>query len=1094
MELLKFLFCMVLVAVCVAHCPESDTNLLKWSDHAGTWSGSPPAENDNLTITQPILLDEQPPTLYSIIITATGKLVWDPNTEVHLKVHWVQVDGELHIGSEHCPFQSNTHITFLGNVEENNLGAGGDKALFVTAGGTLEIHGKPKLSWTKLAQTAPKFNTETDVTASQQENTKSRGLAVYSINPTTGELVDSAFFNFAINRKKYPELIISFVNLLESIPNDNVVGIALHRELPRRDDISGIFEAIEILAGQTDGTNPLRSTDDAMYAFLTTKGSTAMTKEVYLPLKSEGKTIAEVSMVVREIVIQVTSTYDMNMKGNSKAEVLVADDTKYRPILNFIEDVSTWKIGDTVVIASTDYDWKQAEEKTLIECPSCNDNQIRVSGPLKFTHYGEIYKNVDMRGEVGLLTRNILFDSEDSEGSTTYGGNLKALKGFKSVHIENAEFNDLGQQEVLGRYPLHFHMCEDVDLDEATRPWIKHNSIHHSNSRCVTVHGTHGVIVEDNVCYMTKGHGYFLEDGGEKRTILNGNLGLGQEKGTLIISDISPTTFWITNPLSYVRNNVAAGGEGKGYWFTYPRIPLGPSADKGYMLQDEARHTVISEFDNNVAHSNRQHGFFLDNEFHPDGSATGYNRYRPKEDPIMHLKYQNSTDKPSIINRMTAYKNTPRNAWIRGGMFKITHASLADSAELLNIVKENSALQFVDQSVFIGDSPNLGEPAEVNGQPVSIGRSFPQLSANMMESFNPRKGIALRRGPIYVTDVFLDDFADNEYYQMGAISWDKMQGQSPFHGITNAQFGFSDPSEGNRVKGILQDETTRTGDDIRTFRDLDNSMLSLDVSDDSVVTVLSPEAFHMTEECKIRSNWNFGYCKHAYGKLAIKYPTENVLTMTRDDDYETARVDADSPGDASFLVITGESYSYSMYFEEAVPNEFGILMVGLSKSQSVRLGVCIPSDATFRVFGGMVKWAAVDSLSDVDAIGDYFYDSDTGYLSMFLSDSREFEAGEVGECVGEGEMCRRVMVKIESGDLTQTDCLSAAHEKFNLSSSSSESRRRLTTLLEFLSKRLSHGSRQKRSVDIAGAIDTRELPASANELPANWGAGSTRGQ
>ncbi|XP_052081131.1 cell migration-inducing and hyaluronan-binding protein-like [Mytilus californianus] len=1020
MELLKFLFCFVLTAVCAAHCPESDANLLKWSDHAGTWSGSPPAENDNLTITQPILLDEQPPTLYSIVITATGKLVWDPNTVVHLKVHWVQVDGELHIGSEDCPFLSNTHITFLGNVEENNLGAGGDKALFVTAGGSLEIHGKPKLSWTKLAQTAPKFNTETDVIASQQENTNSKGLAVYSINPTTGELVDSAFFNFAINRRKYPALILSFVNFLEGIPNGNVVGIAIHKELPRRDDISGALEAIEILAGQTDGTNPLRDTRDAMYALLTTK-------------------------------------------------------------------------GDTVVIASTDYDWKQSEDKTLIECPSCSDNQIRLSGPLKFTHYGEIYKNVDMRGEVGLLTRNILFDSEDAEGSTTYGGNLKALKGFKSVHIENAEFNDLGQQEVLGRYPIHFHMCEDVDEDEATRPWIKHNSIHHSNSRCVTVHGTHGLIVEDNVCYMTKGHGYFLEDGGEKRTVLNGNLGLGQEKGTLIKADISPTTFWITNPLSYVTNNVAAGGDGRGYWYTYPRIPLGPSADKGYMLKDEARHTVISEFDNNVAHSNKQHGFFIDNEFQPDGSASGYNRYRPKEDPIMHLKYKNSTDKPSIINRMTAYKNSPRNAWIRGGMFKIVHASLSDSAELLNIVKENSALQFIDQSVFIGDSPNLGEPATVNGQPISTGRSFPLISANMMESFNPRKGIALRRGPIYVTDVFLDGFADNEYYQMGAISWDKMQGQSPFHSITNAQFGFSDPSEGNRVKGILLDETQRTGDDIRTFRDMDNSMIDLDVSDDSLVTVLSPEAFHMTDECNIRSNWNFGYCEHAYGKLAIKYPSDNVLTMTRDDDYETARVDADSPGDASFLVITGESYSYSMYFEEEVPKEFGILMVGVSKSQGVRLGVCIPFDATFRVFGGMVKWAAVDSLSDVDAIGDYFYDSDTGYLAVFLSDSRDFEPGEVGECVGEGEMCRRVMIKIENGDLTQTDCLSAAHEKFNLSSSSSESRRRLTTLLELLSKRLNHGSRQKRAVDTAGVIDTRELPATANEPPANWGAGSTRG-
>ena len=32
-----------------------------------------------------------------------------------------------------------------------------------------------------------------------------------------------------------------------------------------------------------------------------------------------------------------------------------------------------------------------------------------------------------MRGEIGLLSRNILFDSEDADGSDTYGGNLKVL-------------------------------------------------------------------------------------------------------------------------------------------------------------------------------------------------------------------------------------------------------------------------------------------------------------------------------------------------------------------------------------------------------------------------------------------------------------------------------------------------------------------------------------------------------------------------------------------------------------------------------------------------------------------------------------------
>jgi hypothetical protein len=38
-----------------------------------------------------------------------------------------------------------------------------------------------------------------------------------------------------------------------------------------------------------------------------------------------------------------------------------------------------------------------------------------------------------MRGEIGLLSRNILFDSEDADGSDTYGGNLKVLSALDVV-------------------------------------------------------------------------------------------------------------------------------------------------------------------------------------------------------------------------------------------------------------------------------------------------------------------------------------------------------------------------------------------------------------------------------------------------------------------------------------------------------------------------------------------------------------------------------------------------------------------------------------------------------------------------------------
>ena len=44
--------------------------------------------------------------------------------------------------------------------------------------------------------------------------------------------------------------------------------------------------------------------------------------------------------------------------------------------------------------------------------------------PLYYTHFGEIYKRLDMRAEIGLLTRNIRIQGEISPGQNN-GGHMK---------------------------------------------------------------------------------------------------------------------------------------------------------------------------------------------------------------------------------------------------------------------------------------------------------------------------------------------------------------------------------------------------------------------------------------------------------------------------------------------------------------------------------------------------------------------------------------------------------------------------------------------------------------------------------------------
>ena len=78
-----------------------------------------------------------------------------------------------------------------------------------------------------------------------------------------------------------------------------------------------------------------------------------------------------------------------------------------------------WRVGDEIVLASTDFDPRQAERRTI---SAIKGNTITLDKKLDYMHFGKITFDVDERGEVGLLTRNIrLQASADAEQSSTAG-------------------------------------------------------------------------------------------------------------------------------------------------------------------------------------------------------------------------------------------------------------------------------------------------------------------------------------------------------------------------------------------------------------------------------------------------------------------------------------------------------------------------------------------------------------------------------------------------------------------------------------------------------------------------------------------------
>ena len=127
-----------------------------------------PVAGDKVTIEngKNVVLDVSPPALDGL--TINGKLSFANNRDLELTTEWIMLHGELEIGTEKAPHTRKATITFTNNVKDEDIsGIGGttdrvDRGIMLM-GGTLNLHGDRKHTWTKLAQTAAAGSTSIQV-------------------------------------------------------------------------------------------------------------------------------------------------------------------------------------------------------------------------------------------------------------------------------------------------------------------------------------------------------------------------------------------------------------------------------------------------------------------------------------------------------------------------------------------------------------------------------------------------------------------------------------------------------------------------------------------------------------------------------------------------------------------------------------------------------------------------------------------------------------------------------------------------------------------------------------------------------------------
>ncbi|XP_034311599.2 inactive cell surface hyaluronidase CEMIP2 [Magallana gigas] len=1024
--LLSTALCFTLV---LSACPDQDSNLKPWSE-AGSWpSQQVPAENAEVVINFPVLLDTTPPELFSIEIQDGGKLVWSSGGDYSLRLKHIliQSGGEMHIGSEDCQFSRKAKITLLGEPGERNIHHLGEKFIGVKAGGTLELHGKDKRSWTKLTKTAPKYDPTLAEIYKHKDNspTKTAGVYLYHFKVTVPENFDfvndqGVFVGGNIHRKisyssqdNVDTSITDLTDFINGIPDGDIFAIATQKNFLNTADVSALYTAIDALGATSFKT----TTADDAYVAIGLKGNTESVQEKLGGDSSGGADYNEASIVYVvpniEREIKVTSSNHKVEEFRSYTEFDVINTYLTRPIIQVYDDITNdWNVGDEIFITSTDYRWDQVEDFTIIECSDCPPKFIRLDHSLKYTHYGEVYKRVDMRAEVGLKTRYIHITSEVSEGNSN-GGHVKFLKGFKRVAVEGTELTNLGDPLNLGRYPLHYHMCFDL-ANTTLYPnpsYLRKNSIHHTQFRCITIHGTQSAVLTDNVCYNSVGHGFFLEDGGEKNVTFHGNLGLGQRRfvGTTVLGttgaipadkDEGPATYWITNPLTTMVNNVAAGGEGMGFWYIYPEKPTGPSADKNFMQPGEAQHTPITKFKNNSCHS-YEICIFVDNVLEENLEFGGYNHYNPKVNPLD----PNSAPSPAVFEDLTAYKCTEQNLWIRASPAIVRRASLSDSRFGAFLVREEAHWQQFEDSVIIGLSDNVGENLSFRKSDIT--------------------GYRFAKGPIDLRNTWFGGFNSTAERTATAIGNDVcMNHCHPRNSLFDIMFDFDDVP-GKRF--YFWNCTTRSADkdSIFALRDMRQAVSAGDV------TIVTNKPFLLTDKCKVRSSWNAAYCPYTYGEVFVSYTDRLTIDMSV---YRTDGVYPNLPSikmdeEKHFLSILGGSHSYLVRIHGSVPSVTNFDAEAISKSQFVMVAFCVPRNAEIifeyrmenlqkrEVRAVTSRQAVVDD----EKLGTYFYDSTNGVVFFKLTHDVDYKSGEQNHCPN--NVCPRARVRVMSGDLTDSNCV-----------------------------------------------------------------------
>lgn len=344
-------------------------------------------------------------------------------------------------------------------------------------------------------------------------------------------------------------------------------------------------------------------------------------KKGQITLRGSNKTTKIPGTSINYKAIVAGNNSQLELHGSNKASWtrLSVNAAAGQNQITVLDNNTGWTVGDQILLVSSRLKATEAEKLT-ITAVSSDKKTLTLNKNLTYPHIGR-KKNytrakdgkiwsVEMRAEVGLLSKSIKIQGDASSKDNQFGGHVMIHSGAQA-HVNSVELFQMGQKTITGRYPFHWHLLQEKGAGQ----YLKNSSIHTSYNRAITIHGTESTLVENNFAYDHIGHGLFLEDGSERFNIIKKNvmvLSKRPKAGEEItpsdnqaneIQNRTPSQFWITNPNNTFEDNVAAGTDGTGFWFAMPKKPMQQSANIARFRNLQPHKEKLGKFSGNISHS-----------------------------------------------------------------------------------------------------------------------------------------------------------------------------------------------------------------------------------------------------------------------------------------------------------------------------------------------------------------------------------------------------------------------------------------------------------------------------------------------------------